>query len=96
LFQHQQLGSGSGTRCCGPRGGAEVSRIQYSDLPTYRISDYKGREIQGTYYEQELQRTKLLKKHIQCRIENIIQKREKKYLVKLLGYQDSFFQFVVR
>ena len=34
-----------------------VSKIQYTDPPTYKISDYHGEEIQGTFYEQEMQKT---------------------------------------
>ena len=32
-----------------------VSKIQYTDPPTYKIKDYNNDEIQGTFYEQELQ-----------------------------------------
>ena len=34
-----------------------VSKIQYTDPVTYKISDYNGEEIQGTFYEQEMQKT---------------------------------------
>ena len=34
-----------------------VSQIQYTDPPTYKISDHHGEEIQGTFYEQEMQKT---------------------------------------
>ena len=34
-----------------------VSQIQYTDPPTYKITDSNGEEIQGTFYEQELQKT---------------------------------------
>src|SRR6218665_163783 len=33
-----------------------VTKILYTDPPTYKISDYNGGEIQGTFYEQELQK----------------------------------------
>jgi len=29
-----------------------VSKIQYTDPPTYKIKDYNNDEIQGTFYEQ--------------------------------------------
>jgi hypothetical protein len=59
-----------------------VSRIQYTDPITYKITDVNGEDIQGTFYEQELQKTtqKIF------RIEKIIRKRGNKYLVKWLGY----------
>ena len=34
-----------------------VSKIQYTDPPTYKIKDYNNEEIAGTFYEQELQKT---------------------------------------
>jgi len=34
-----------------------VSKIQYTDPPTYKIKDYNNDDIQGTFYEQKLQKT---------------------------------------
>jgi len=34
-----------------------VSKIQYTDPPTYKIQGYNDEEIAGTFYEQELQNT---------------------------------------
>ncbi|XP_065665405.1 uncharacterized protein LOC136086839 [Hydra vulgaris] len=34
-----------------------VSKIQFTDPPTYKLTDDNGEEIQGTFYEQELQKT---------------------------------------
>ena len=34
-----------------------VSQIQFTDPPTYKITDNNGEEIQGTFYEQEMQKT---------------------------------------
>ncbi|XP_052818094.1 uncharacterized protein LOC128244118 [Mya arenaria] len=48
-----------------------VSEIQYTNPVTYKIKDYNKEEIQGTFYEQELQKTD---KEI-FRIERVIQKR---------------------
>ncbi|XP_065660468.1 uncharacterized protein LOC136084386 [Hydra vulgaris] len=31
-----------------------VSQVQCTDPPTYKITDYNGEKIQGTFYEQEL------------------------------------------
>ena len=67
-----------------------VSRIQYTDPITYKITHMNGEDIQGTFYEQELQKTK---QEI-FRIEKIIRKRGNKCLVKWLGYPDSFNTWV--
>jgi len=34
-----------------------VSKIQYTDPPTYKIKDYNKDEILGTFYKQVLQNT---------------------------------------
>jgi len=67
-----------------------VSKIQYTDQPTYKIKDYNNDEIQGTFYEQELQKTN----QEVFRIEKIIRKRGDKLLVKWFGYPKSFNSWV--
>jgi len=63
-----------------------ISKVQYTDPPTYKIIDYNGEEIQRTLHEQELQkRTQEIH-----RIENVIRKQGNKSLVKWLGYPESF------
>ncbi|WAR13645.1 YMD3-like protein [Mya arenaria] len=69
-----------------------VSEIQYTNPVTYKIKDYNKEEIQGTFYEQELQKTD---QEI-FRIERVIQKKGKKALVKRLGYPESFNSWVER
>ena len=62
-----------------------------NDIPvTYKITDYNGEEIQGSFYEQELQKTK----QDIFRIEKIIMQKGNKSLVKWLGYNDSFNSWV--
>ena len=53
---------------------------------TYKITDYNGDEIQGSFYEQELQKTK----QDIFRTEKIIRQQANKSLFKWLGYNDSF------
>ena len=36
----------------------KMSKIQLTNPVTYKITDDKGDEIQGSFYEQELQKTK--------------------------------------
>ena len=47
---------------------------------TYKITDYNGDEIHGSFYEQELEKTK----QDIFRIEKIIKQQGKKSLVKWL------------
>jgi hypothetical protein len=67
-----------------------ISKIQYTDPITYKITDMNGEEIQGTFYEQELQKTS---QEI-FRIEKIIRKRGNKSLVKWYGYPESFNSWI--
>jgi hypothetical protein len=67
-----------------------ISTIQYTDPPTYKITDANDEEIQGSFYEQELQKST---QEI-FRIEKIIRKRGNKSLVKWSGYSDSFNSWV--
>ena len=53
---------------------------------TYKITDNNGEEIQGSFYEQELQKTN----HDIFIIEKKIKQEGNKSLVKWLGYHDSF------
>ena len=59
-----------------------VSKIQRTSPVTYKITDYNGEEIQGTFYEQELQKTS----EEVYRIEKIVKKGKTKSLVKWRGY----------
>ncbi|XP_065645676.1 uncharacterized protein LOC136076135 [Hydra vulgaris] len=62
----------------------------YTDPPTYKIADNNGEEIQGTFYEQELQKTN---QEI-FRIEKVIRKLKNKSLVKWYGYPESFNSWI--
>ena len=56
---------------------------------TYKITDYNGEEIQGSFYEQELQKTS----QGTFRIEKVL-KRGDKSLVKWIGYHKSFNSWI--
>ena len=55
-------------------------------VTTYKIADLNGEEIQGTFYEPELQKTS----QELFRIEKVIKRGKKKSLVKWKGYSDGF------
>ena len=60
------------------RGFLKFQTIQLTIPITYKITDYNGEEIQGSFYEQELQKTK----HDIFRIEKLIKQQENKSLGK--------------
>ena len=57
---------------------------------TYVISDLKGEEITGTFYEKELQKTN----QQEFRIEKVIKKKGDKLYVKWKGYDSSFNSWI--
>ena len=67
-----------------------ISKIQYTDPITYKIIDYNNEEIEGTFYEQELQKSTQEVFHI----EKVIRKRGNKSLVKWKGYSDEFNSWI--
>ena len=63
----------------------------------YKIADYHGEELEGTFYKQELQ--SIIKKDSDFyTIENVIKSRMRgkcrEYLVKWLGYSKDFNSWV--
>ena len=57
---------------------------------THKIADLNGEEIKGTFYEPELQKTS---KEL-FRMEKVIKRGKKKFLVKWKGYSDDFNSWV--
>ena len=68
----------------------EVSEIQYTNPPTYKIKDWNNEKIVGSFYEPEMQKTH----QFTFRIEKVLRKRGNKVLVKWLGYPDSFNSWI--
>ena len=67
-----------------------ISKIQLTISVTYKITDYNGEEIQGSLYEQELQKTS----QDVFRIEEILVRKGDKSLVKWMGYPKSFNSWI--
>ena len=57
---------------------------------TYKITDYNGEEIQGSFYEQELRKTS----QSTFRIEKILKRKGDKSLVKWMEYLKSFNSWI--
>ena len=68
----------------------KISKIQLTIPVKQKITEYNGKEIQGSFYEQELQNTK----QDIFRIDKIIKQQGNKSLLKWLGHHDSFNSWV--
>ena len=66
-----------------------VERIKNTVPWAYVISDLNGKEIVGSFYEKELQKTDLK----EFRIEKVIKRKGNKPYVKWKGYDNSFNSF---
>ena len=73
-----------------------VSKQIPHDPPVYKLKDYDGEELKGTFYEKELQ--KVIKPNDVYEVEKILKKRGRgrnvQYLVKWLGYPNKFNSWV--
>ena len=63
----------------------------------YKIADYEGEELEGTFYEQELQKVSKTDDDY-YRVEKILKSRmrnkRKEYFVKFLGYPEKFSSWI--
>ena len=67
-----------------------IKEIRDTNPITYKLTDLKGEEIEGTFYEPELQKTE---QQI-YRIEKVIEKEKGRSLVTWKGYSDKFNSWV--
>ena len=67
-----------------------ITKINRTSPITYKIADLNGEEIDGAFYEPELQKTS----QQLFRIEKVIEKGKNKSLVKWKGYSDDFNSWV--
>ena len=67
-----------------------IAKIQLTIPVTYKITDYDGEVIQGSSYEQELQKTS----QSRFQIEKVLKRQGDKSLVKLMGYPKSFNSWI--
>ena len=67
-----------------------IKEIRETDPITYKLVDLEGEEIKGTFYEQELQKTK---EQI-YKIEKVIKRKNGQSFVKFKGYSDKLNSWV--
>ena len=69
----------------------EIYDIKYSNVPYYYLKDLNNEKLQGTFYEQELQKTKQDDLYT---IEKILKTNNDKIYVKWRGYDNSFNSWI--
>ena len=67
-----------------------IKKVKNTVPWTYVINDLNGKEIIGTFYEKELQKTN----QQEFRIEKVIKKKDDKIYVKWKGYDSSFNSWI--
>ena len=69
----------------------EIYDIKYSNVPYYYLKDLNGEKLQGTFYQEELQKTKQDDLYT---IEKILKTNKDKIYVKWRGYDNSFNSWI--
>ena len=69
----------------------EIYDIKYSNVPYYYLKDLNNEKLKGTFYEQELQKTKQDDLYT---IEKILKTNKDKIYVKWRGYDNSFNSWI--
>ena len=71
----------------------EIYDIKYSNVPYYYLKDLNDEKIEGSFYEQELQKTSF-KKDDEYIIEKILKRKGNQIYVKWKGYDSSFNSWI--
>ena len=75
-----------------------VTKVRKTNPPVYVVKDYRGDELEGTFYEPELQRVS--KTDDVYKIERVLEERvhrgAKEILVKWLGYPTTFNSWILK
>ena len=69
----------------------EIYDIKYSNVPYYYLKDLNNEKLQGTFYQEELQKTKQDDLYT---IEKILKTNKNRILVKWRGYDNSFNSWI--
>jgi len=69
----------------------KVITIFHTNPITYGLAEYNGERVEGSFYEQELQKTDLTDVFL---VEKVIQKRKGEVLVKWLGWSESYNSWI--
>ena len=68
-----------------------VHRVNPGAIPTYKIREWDDTPVQGTFYEQDLQKV-----HVSdiFRVEKVLKRRKDRLLVKWKGWPDKYNSWI--
>ena len=89
-FQQKRQNDNNYLICLWTEEVFKISRIKLTIPVTYKIIDYNGEEIQGSFYEQELQKMS----QGAFRFGKVLKREGHKSLVKWMGYPKSFNSWI--
>ena len=65
-----------------------IRRVDRGILPTYKVDEFDGMSLEGTFYEQELQRVMVDDESL-WRIEKVLKRQGERFLVQWKGWPDT-------
>ena len=71
-----------------------VDRVLNTYVPSYKIKEYDGTPVKGTFYEEELQKVDMGDKDTFFRIEKVLKRKDGKALVKWKGWPSKYDSWV--
>ena len=66
-----------------------VKRVQRGRVPTYKVNEWDGTPIKGTFYEQDLQKVTVEDDDL-FRIDKVVKRKGDKVLVRWKGWPDKY------
>ena len=66
-----------------------VKRVQKGKVPTYKVNEWDGTPVEGTFYEQDLQKVTVEYDDL-FRIDKIVKRKGDKVLVRWKGWPDKY------
>ena len=70
-----------------------IDKVEHTEPPVYKLRDFAGEKLLGTFYEQEL--TKIsVDRNKTFKIEKVLEEKGNKVLVKYLGWPMKFSEWI--